>query len=473
MNKLFKYFTLDDHKVLAYISWFTKSFPESEFSNIEKVLYLFLEYCAFLNIPAKRDHLLVFVATDLKSIVRKYNIRADSITVNYNYDEIAAFEQAVKVISANVVDTYDAWCSAHVENLDDFKVKASEFMKINLQNRIMSIFTEEFTKMNQGGDIVDIAAETQYLMASVREIYDTEKLNKLDFLTNVEVKNGVKIARLIAKTGLAAIDEDYGGIFSKALITFAGQTGIGKTRFLISTFVYPALVNYKVGVRMDELELSDYEIENMLITIHIAKLYGLKIPDKNINRNDLNDEERRIVESARIDLFESGKYGRFKLSTEDLFVETLMEEMLTFYKLNPDIQIWCLDYVGLVQSKPKNKYEHLTLGELINKVLVYAKKIAKMTDTASICANQFNDEGNKAAAMGKPIGSGMIHGGQAVQRHSDYDLALTATDEQKVAGMRFLSTTKDRASVGFKFQPLSVDLSILRFTQVSVIEERG
>lgn len=476
MEKIFKYFTLDQPITTAYITWFTKNFPETEFTGIDKVLYLYLKYCADLGIVAKRKYLLVFLSTDLKKLVRKYNIRVDSLTANFNYDEIAAFEQAVQVISSATIDAYDAWCSTPVNEEDNFKVLLSEFMSVNMKERISNVFMEQFTKMNSGEDTIDIAEGTQIAMNTIREIYDTSKLSKLDFLTGKKDSSGrdaSKKARLISKTGIPAIDEDYGGVFSKALITFAGQTGGGKTRFMCAVFIYPALVQYKVGVRMDELELEDYEIENILLSIHIAKLYKVKIPDRDINRDDLTDEQRKIVESARIDLFESGKYGRFVLSTDDMIVETMYDEAMNYFKLNRDIQIWAIDYIGRIRSKPSNRYEIKSLAEVINSSLLFAKDVARHADIAVVCANQYNEEGNKSAFAGKPITVGMIQGGQAVQRHSDYDIAMTFTADQKVANLRMISTTKERAAVGYQFVPLQVDLAISRWTQINQIEERG
>lgn len=475
MDKIFKYFTVDLPITVSYINWFTNSFPVSEFTGINKVLYLYLEYCNTLGIVAKRKYLLVFLKNDLKKLVREHNIRIEALTANFNYDEISAFEQAVQVISTSAVDAYDLYCSYNIEEDDSFKVFVSEFMSVNLKERIMTIFTEQYTRMSQGIDAMDIAGDATVALSIIKEIYNPQKISDLDFLTGVKEESNTKVqqARLISKTGIPAIDEDYGGVFSKALITFAGQPGSGKTRFLLACFIYPALVQYKTGVRLDSLELADYEIKNILISIHVANLYKIKIPDRDINRNDLSEEQRKIVESAKIDLFESGKYGRFRLSTKDLIIENMEDELTNFLKVNRDVEIWCIDYIGRIKSVPTDRYSRMLPAEIIDKALITAKDVAKKADICAVCVNQYNDEGNKAAFMGKPITVGMIQGGQAVQRHSDYDIAITFTEDQKVAGLRMISTTKDRASVGFQYVPIQTDLSISRYTQINKLEERG
>lgn len=475
MDKIFKYFTIELPITISYINWFVRNFPVTEFTGINKVLYLYLEYCSTLGIVAKRKYLLVFLSTDLKKLVRQYNIRVESLTANFNYDEITAFEQAVQVISTATVDSFDMYCFPEMEEDDNFKVLMAEFMSLNLKDRIMKIFTEQFTMMNQGVDTIKVAEDTSLELAIVRELYSIDKIADLDFLTGTKVDNSSdEKARLIAKTGIPAIDEDYGGMFSKALITFAGQPGAGKTRFLCAAFVYPSLVIAKVGVRFDELELKEYEIKNMLISIHIANIYKIKIPDRDINRDDLSNEQRKIVASARIDLFESGKYGRLFLKAgRNMVVETMYDEVMNFLRLNQDIQIWVVDYTGYIISKPADKYDRKDKTAIIDAALSNAKDVADKADICAILVNQFNDDGNKAADAGKAIMVGMIQGGQAVNRTSDYDLALTQTPEQKTASLLMCSTTKVRAATGFTFVPMQVDKAISRFTQINKIENRG
>lgn len=476
MDKIFKYFVKEFPNTVRYINWFVKNFPEDEFSGIDKVLYFFLEYCSHLGIIAKKKYLLVFLDTELKKLVRQHNIRVDSLTANFNYDEIAAFEQAVQTISTATVDYYDKFCEVEaLDDLSEFKVELSLFMNQNLQNKIMSTFTDQFSKMTQGGDIILVADETRTALSGAREVYNVEKLSTLDFAVREQQDTGDTIgkARLITKTGIPAIDEDYGGLFTKALITFAGQPGGGKTRFLLAVYVYPSLVYSKVGVFMNELELEDYEINNILISIHIANLYKLKIPDRDMNRGDLSDEQRKIVESARIDLFESGKYGKFKLDTKPLAVEGLYDSTMNILRTHPEIKVWCCDYLGLIRSNPSDKYSRKNRADIIDEALVNAKLIAKDGDVASVCVNQYNDEGNKAAYAGKPITVGMIQGGQSIQRHSDYDVAITFTEEQRVAQMRMISTTKVRSAVGFNNVPLGIDLACSRWTQLNKMEGRS
>ena len=124
-------------------------------------------------------------------------------------------------------------------------------------------------------------------------------------------------------------------------------------------------------------------------------------------------------------------------------------------------------YAGLAKSEPQKKFaKRLEEFEVIGELYKNAKEIAKVADIGVFIINQFNEKGVQASYMGKRILAGHVQGGQIIQRHADYDLALCMTEEQELARMRSLSTVKKRAAVGFQNKLLSVDLSVSMFRQV-------
>lgn len=275
--------------------------------------------------------------------------------------------------------------------------------------------------------------------------------------------------RRLFTTGIPCIDEDMGGMYSKQVWSFTGSPGSGKTRFACAHAIYRAMVVSKLDVVMHELELSEMEIKNILIAHHIVYLYKgqVKISDKVMNHGQLTKEQQRYYEAAKIDLFESGKYGRLTIFTDDLIVETMEKEMYSFLRHNRNCQLWVIDYAGIAKSVPIDRYSKRYDGyEIIVQVYTLAKSIARTADIGVFIVNQFNDKGVDAAAQGKVIEPGYTQGGHIASRHSDYDLAMTATAEQKLANMCMLSTVKERSATGFKFQPLSRDLSVSMFRQI-------
>lgn len=466
MKNIFKWFTLDDSEVK--VLWFTNQYPVDEFSGIEKVLMLFLNYCADLGISAKLKYLEAFLKTEGKKVIKQNNIKLPTMD-NFNYNEPTALEEATRVITSAVVETYAAYTSDDIE-LTSFKVDVSSFLMRMQSQRVIELMTEAFPKVNNGEDVSELIETMGYKLSRVSGIYDSSALKKLDFMegrTNSSSSKG--IMELLFKTDLPCIDGDIGGFFSKQLWALTGSPGSGKTRLSLSNFVYPAIISAKIDVLFDELEMSETEIRNILVAHHITYLYRgrIKIPDTLINKGQLTEEQMKYVEAARIDLFESGKYGRVFIRTDDLIVEKIDRDTRSFFKAHKNARLWVIDYAGLAKSVPEDKYSHRKLKyEVISDLYVSSKELAKDADIGVLILNQFNQEGIDAARAGKTILPGHVEGGQIIERHADYDVAMTMTDEQEAANTRMLSTVKKRSAKGFRNILYSADCAVSIFRQV-------
>ena len=273
--------------------------------------------------------------------------------------------------------------------------------------------------------------------------------------------------RFICKTGIPCIDGDLGGIYSRLIITLNSQPEGGKTRLALAHFAYPVM---KAGedVIFYETELSKGQVMNILIAHHIIHLYGgrYKIPDEKLNKeNELTPEERAIYEAAKIDLFESGKYGKFYYKG-DCIVEKFKDEVTSLVKQSGKVGLLVIDYMGLAESKPLDKYQRpMEMFEIITELYKITRRLVRAIDMCALCINQFNDKGVDAAYAGKPIRSGYIQGGHIATRHTDYDISMTFTEEQKLANVRMLSNSKKRGTAGFKPAMLGTDLSVSIFRQ--------
>jgi hypothetical protein len=214
--------------------------------------------------------------------------------------------------------------------------------------------------------------------------------------------------------------------------------------------------------------LSEAEVKNILVAHHIIHLFKgkVKIPDSIINTGQYTDEQARYIEAARIDLFESGKYGKVKIDTDKLYIEDMEENMFSFLRRNKNTKFICIDYAGIAQSKPKEKFaKHLDKYEIIEKLYEKAKFIAKEAGVAFLILNQFTREGEAASEVGKTILASHIQGGMVTGRYADYSIVATATLEQRQSNMIMMSTEKVRAASGFRNVPYNLDLSISRFSQ--------
>ena len=468
MDKIFKWFTIpDDNLALVQIAWFTKSFDVEEFEGVDKLLWLFLRYCADLDLPALRQYLELFLKTEGKKNIKKYAIRLETME-NYQYSEPASFAEACRVIFSSVLEAYERITGTSLSERT-FKSDMRQFMSERKVERIQRLMATSFPKLSDGSDIDDVSQDMQEQLSKIDTTYNVEKLMDLDFMSgDVSVSKGVNKKRFLYKTGIPCIDGDTGGVYTQTVTSFTGSPGTGKTRFAVAHQVYPAL-RAGIDVLFDELELSEMEVQNMLIAHHIVHLYegNVKIPDSDMNTGRLTMEQRRYYEAAKMDLFESGKYGKITIRTGELVVETLRQDMLSYLRHNRNTQLWVIDYAGLAKSKPTGRYaRYLEEYEIITEVYKQSKEISKIADIAVFIVNQFNEKGIQAAYAGKTILPGYIQGGQIATRHADYDLVMCMTEEQELAGMATLSTLKKRAAKGFKNTPIVRDLAVSIFRQM-------
>ena len=469
MESLFKWFTITTETItVVRIAWFVKIFEIQEFEGIEKLFMSFLVYCRDLGIVARRKYLESYLKTEGRKDIKKYNVRLEMME-SLNYNEPAAFEEAYKIISTTMLNQYDAYVSIDISD-SEFKVDVRAFMEIKKRECIQKVLAESFPKITQGFDVDEIVDSLQERIERIKSTYDVQTLSDLDFMSGVRRTKGDKeIMRFLFKTGIPCIDGDVGGLYSKQVWSLTGQPGAGKTRLALAHFVYQAAVYWKHDTLVDEMEMSAIELENILIAIHICNIYKgqVKIPDKIITADELSPEQRRYVEAARIDLFESSdKYGKITIRDKRLVAETFEREMYSYLRHNKNTQFWVIDYAGLTKTVPQSQYDKpLIEYECIQEIYKGAKEIAKKADIGVLILNQFNEEGIKAAYAGKKIMPGHVQGGQIVQRHADYDIVMCMTEQQEIAGLRTLSNVKRRAATGFSNVPLATELSVSHFEQ--------
>lgn len=466
MEQIFKWFTSEgnDPMALTYITWFDRCFQPESFVGIDKLFAAYIKHCAYLNIEARRDYFLAWLKVDGKRTIKQYNIKVDSMN-SYDYNEASQLEEAYNTIVAIATDTYDRYVAVDLTDRS-FKVDVYTFMSAMKSDSIQNAMMEIYPHLTDGSDVTEVSAQLRNKLSSIDEMYDTGKIKEVDFTTAGET--GTEM-HYLCKTGLPCIDGDIGGVYTRIMYTINSQPGGGKTRLALVHWAYKVMTEAKKDALVYELELSESQIQNILIAYHITRLYAgrVKIPDSLMNKKDeMTPEQRQIYESAKIDLFESGKYGNFIVRNE-LIVERFQDELSGLIKTNPNLGIIIVDYAGLAESKPESRYgKRLEQFEIITEVYKTVRKILLTVDVSAVIINQYNDKGIDAAYAGKKIRSGHVQGGHIVQRHTDYDLSMTFTEEQELANVRCLSVSKRRGTAGFTNVLLQTDLSVSIFRQV-------
>lgn len=472
MQSIFKYFTMEgDEETRLRIVWFVESFQAKDFAGLDKLIYFYLEYCARLGIIAKRNYLNAFLRTDCKRLILENNIKLDNMAA-YDYTDPAALEEAYRVITSTTVQFYENCVQQNIDETE-FKVAMDTWMNTQKAKLLKLSLTTNFPRASQGEDVDIVASDLVSDLEALLMNYDKSKLEELDFLRNkVSTDNqGSGEMIFIAKTHFPAIDGDVGGIFKKMIITFTGLAGSGKSRFIYRCFAYVAAVFFKISVRIDSLELTKSQVENILIAMHIATLFKVKIPDSLMNKNGLDETQLRYYHAAKQDLFNNreGKYGTIYINDKVVYIEEFRSKVIRFLRLHPDIQIWIMDYAGLIRSNPKGYRKYSIKAEIIEEAYSTARAISTDTGLAWVFINQYNKDGAQKAKSGKAIDQGDIEGGQTVHKYTDYNIYSTQTEEQKSTSLLLMTADKVRGAKGFNKVPVKSDLSISKFDQQAKI----
>lgn len=470
MKRVFKYFTEGSESYL-YTNWFINSFPMKHFNELDKMMYLFLEYASKLGISATFKYLQAFLKTDAKRLMREYNIKINEVGIA-DYNDPSQLEEAYRIMSVALQQYYEILIQVEdfESTLENFKVAVNEFLISKKKELGIQLITESYAAINND-DVDDVLNRLSYEIEEVTETYSDERLEDLDFLLNkrIEDEQAGGMSK-ICNTEVPCIDGDIGGVFERMLITITGLSGSGKSRFVVHYLTYIPAVLYGVDVRYDTLELSRKQIENMLIAIHIVNMWTgkIKIPDSLMNKNALDVEAMHYYKAAKQDLFNNPKYGKIYIYDKPIVVEDFYKKSRQFLMMRKTVKLWNIDYAGLALSVPKTRYSTRfnSKAEIIDKLYTDVRRIANLTGCAFTVINQYNKEGADKARAGKVIDQGDIQGGQTVHKFTDYNIYSTQTLEQKAAGILDMTADKVRGAEGFTKVMFSTDLSVSKFEQM-------
>ena len=445
-----------------YVKWFLRTFVITDFEGIDKLFYAYLKFCDYLQVDIAGS-LDSYLLTDATQDIVRFNIKLPTQD-SLDYNDVASLKEAVSIISQIARQTITEYKS-QPEEVREFKLIANEFLNKHKGDLLQSEMLTTFQAINDSGDVTKASERLDTKIRDINKRLNVKSLSRVDFISNTDDEDKMEF---VAKTGLACIDGDIGGIYAPLIYTINSQPGGGKTRLSLSHFVYPVLLK-GLDVIYYELELSVGQVKNILTSYHVSRIYGdsFKIQDTSLNKDELSPEQKRVAEAAKIDLFENPTRGKFSVELEAV-AETLYDDVKNKAALAEHLGLIVVDYMGLISSVPQSKYDRcLDKTQRISISYEALRRLSRDLRVPIVAINQFNDAGIDAAYAGRPIKPGMVQGGHEPGRYTDYDLNLTFTEEQKLANTRLLSSaSKTRGSKGFGDQLLAVDLSISVFRQI-------
>ena len=459
MEHIIKWFSdAGNDKAITYLNWFTLTFEPTDFTGTDALLMCFLKFCSKLKVQAKEKYLESYLKTDGIKDVKKFNIKSPEMD-NYDYDQISQLTEGYEILKQTTLIQYKQYMTEDLTD-KDFKVEMNEFISKIKNEKITSAMKNTMIGIANQGDVDVVSEKLRLQLSEIKAKYNIDKLQEID-----DCGNGEETMEFVCDTASTIINDNMGGVYTRLIYTIAAPPGAGKTQFVLTQFVYSVLTKAKRDVVFYELEMSKTQIRNILISYHISNVFKVKIPHSDMNKQKLDDRQKQIYNAAKIDLFESGKYGKL-IIFDECTVETFEDEVTAALSSCDNPAMICIDYMGLIESHPTDKWQRAVDGyEIITEGYKAVRRLVRRKNIAAVCINQFNDKGIEAAKLGKEIQSGMIQGGHITHRHTDYDLALTYADIDN-NNLRYLSCTKTRGTAKFSNKLLRADLSVGRFQEV-------
>lgn len=465
MHDIFSHFisrdTKDDGRRVGYILWFVDTFPSFEFKGEDFIMRLYCEYCARLGVPMKSQYFSVYLSTELRKILIETRVKLPG-TDNLSYDEPTGLENAYQVATEYLQNEFSI-LESYSSDIQDFPVAADAYMSQRLSERTVEELGKAYEVLSSSDNsqaTVDYALDRLILL---RDIYSKEHIDQLEDVALREV--GTTDFNFVTDTGIRIIDDDISGVYTTQLFSVEAQPGTGKTRFALGVMAYRTAVLYKKNVVYYQLEQTEAEAISMLVARHVFTLYNIQISSGMIQFNRVPPELQDKVTAARIDLFESGKYGKIKIINTDLYYETLEQVFRKDDKLFGPFDLVIVDYMGLIMQKPdkyrKEKLDYQVIAESYRKMKHYMRSTRK----CGLAVSQLNREGIAAGKADKEITPEMAQGGIVVYKHTDQNLALTRTATMEAQQKMRVSQPKKRGTEGFGTTVIDTRLGFCYFYQ--------
>ena len=443
LHSIFSYFVArgdgQDNRRLGYLSWFVLQYPQEEFRREEAIFRDFLTYCTKLSVPIKQEYFEVYLATELQAYLVMSKTKIDG-TENLSYDDPNSLATAVTTTREVMLANFRELLGTDTK-VEDFPVYADKFRTERLNARTTEILGQVYDRISKGyADAADWAREQ---LTALSDVYNEEAIEEIvDYSTD-----GAPMEPVV-DTGIAAIDKDIVAVCRTQLLDISAPPGAGKTRMAIGVFAHRALMAGK-SVLYYTLEQSKAEIEAMLTARHVYHMFSHFVSDKMILSGSVPAEFVAEVETARIDILESGRYGKFTVQETDLYLESFIDKIKTQDRVNGPFDVIIIDHMSLMQSMPKQYGKQLDDYKVVAKSYRAFKRYVRKSRKAGISVNQFNREGIEASRQDKEINATMGAGGIEAYRSTDANITITYTETMASQGLRRISLPKSRSSEGF------------------------
>lgn len=464
MHDIFKHFIQrapsEKAKRTAYLMWFVDQFPLMEFTGEDYYFQCYAKFSADLEVPFKINYLEVFISTELKRLMVSSRVKIPG-TEEYNFDELTALETAFLIMS-DVMKADFQMLEAMESEIDDFKVEIVSFCKDKLRDRYISVLSKHFEMAQKKHDSFDAIDDSIDDLMLLKEIYNLDAINEMVDEVDGEVSQAEM--QFVVNSGLPGLDKYMTGLYGSQLLTLAGPTGYGKTRMAVGIWCYRAAVEFKRNVAYYVLEQKKSEIVNMLVAVHVFRLFGIIISDDMMNKHLVPEDLKDKVEAAKIDLFESGKWGKIFICETEMFSDTFIHKIKIHDRLKGPFDLIEIDYMSLIDP-PEGKSHVGSDWQATRSAYRVFKRYLRRTNKAGIAVDQYNKEGDAVAKEDKDLLPSHWQHGMEALKSCDYSLGFSATTVMRSQNLLTLQNPKVRSTAPMPRMMLRTRLEISNFQQ--------
>lgn len=438
MLEIWKYVVGEN--TIGYCEFIVLNFPSTVFTGLDKLMYDFVDYCTKLSVAPTPISLDYYIATDMRKFLIRNKLYVPG-TEGMSYEDPNS-------VSTVVETTKQVFLSAFKEltyipaTEGEFSLAMKKFMDDQLSAAIIESAQTLYRDISSTDDKQLAASKHLERMLIIQSMYDPS------ILESINPKSSKEELTPVSRYGIDVVDRDNGEILKTRLYGIEAAPGVGKTRLQIQV-VHIAATEYKSNCLIVALEQSVSEIEAMLVARHCWTLYGEIIDDNAARQNKLTPDLESKVAAARIDLFESGKYGKIvimdKSRVGDFDVDNFIPKLRMFNHVHGPFDLISIDYMSLIDpSREIREDYHLTRYSYRR-----FKRFLLVNGIAGLALQQLNAKGIDATINDKDIAPDMAQGGIEVYRSPDYNVAIACTQLQKQREQVRVCLPKVRNSRGF------------------------
>lgn len=442
---------------------------QSDFKDLDWIIYNSIEYFSEINGIVTKPLLVQYVAQYgdklLKSKLVDINRILQHKDLFIDQSQDSNMDQIKTELYPMIFEYFDELQGIEVTR-EEFNSQLKMYCDQLFSNQQERILKEALIIKSKGMDVT-VRGERKFLFGATDsdEHYQRNiqfyKLKYLKDNTNKvidtssgasglkEIKEDLKDSyKVVATLGVTKVDEMFKGFRPTKCLGIEGGASSGKTR-LSRGITYRALVDYKQDVLDITMEQPRAEIFYIYVSTHLMAQYNIYIPDNKILADELTDQERHLVSLAELDLATNEDYGRLRIESRNMNIESAIQELKAIKATIIDYGVCLVDYVGLIGSNDMGKYGGTDKHQIVTTFYQkFKREICVELNVFGIILNQLSSDGVNSLAKGGETTT--YHGSNSGETYKTPDYNIVCFQNEQLRKAKQIQLTFPKVRLGNK-----------------------